>query len=177
VLGALAIALAVITTVFTVRAGKQVQQVTVQNTALQQTTHIDQTALNNQKKVQELISDGAQHSRIGEYAEAAKSYAAALSLDPKNVVALTDQGYLAYKQHDYSNAATLLQQAVNSDPTYPWGHYNLALALAAQGDTDGATAQIAALVKQSPKFKSTIQGDGQFKSLRQQPAVKALLAP
>jgi tetratricopeptide (TPR) repeat protein len=177
VLGVLVIALGVVTTVRTIEAGKQVQQVTVQNTVLQKTTTTDQTEIDNQKKVQKYLSDGAEFSRAGQYDEAEASYKEALALDPNNSVALSYAGYLAYKKHDYDSAATMLQKATTIDPNYAWSHYNLALALDAKGDTDGATEQIATLVHKSPKFKATIQGDVQFKALRKLPAVQELLAP
>jgi predicted Zn-dependent protease len=177
VFGTLAVVLAALTTVLTVKTGKQAQQVSEQNVALKKTTTEDQTALQTQKKVQKILSDGAHYTRAGDYGEATKSYDEVLGMDPKNVVALNYRGYLDFKNNDYSSAVTLLQKAVDIDPTYTWGHYNLALALAANGDMDGATRQIETLVKQSPKFKATIQGDPQFKTLRRQPAVQALLAP
>jgi tetratricopeptide (TPR) repeat protein len=177
ILGVAAALLGVIAIVYITEAGKQVQQVSSANSSLTRTANADKTALKSQQKIQELLADGSEQSRTGQYDSATTSYDSALALDPKNVIALNGKGYLLFKQHNYPGAVTLLQQAVAKDPGYPWARYNLALALSANGDTDGAVAQLTTLLQQSPRFKATVKGDVQFRDLKKRPQVQQLLAP
>lgn len=57
------------------------------------------------------------------------------------VVALNDQGMSAYQQHQFPEAKALFEQVVAAAPDLGAARYNLALALNALGDSQGAHDQ------------------------------------
>jgi len=179
-LGVLVALLGLITTVWSAHKAKEAQVVSAKlataQVALQTAeTQKAQTAA-DLKQVDALITNGVQQAHIGQFAAAARSYDAALQIEPENAAALQFRGYLALRQGDTASAIRLLRHATANDPKGAWGHYNLALALFRSGDTDGTVEQVAEVLQTDPDLKATIMADAQFAKIRQVPRIKALLA-
>ncbi len=79
--------------------------------------------------------------RKGEPDEADQHFEKALKLDPKNPDLLCDRGYGFYLRGKPTEAEKSLRSALALAPKHPRSHTNLALVLAARGDSDGAMTE------------------------------------
>ena len=111
----------------------------------------------------ESISRGATAAWAGELDNAIEHYIDAIRSDPLNAHAFNLLGYSFFKKKQYMEAITYLETAVRIKPNEPWNHYNLALALWANGNKPQAIKEIEATLILDSKFKSFIKGDNQFK--------------
>jgi tetratricopeptide (TPR) repeat protein len=128
------------------------------------------------QKVSSLLANGATKARYQKHwKEALADYDQALALDPNSAGALSLKGFLEFRMGDTQSAERLLRRAVEVDPTMPWHHYNLALALWANGKKQDAVAEVEQVLKIDPSFKSIIAQDGQFASFWQDPNFKRVL--
>src|SRR5258706_1302543 len=73
-----------------------------------------------------------------------------LSTDPNQPEALTLLGIIRGRQKRYAEAEALLRRALQLDPTLLVARRNLASALIAQNNTDGAIEQYKEVVKRAP---------------------------
>jgi cytochrome c-type biogenesis protein CcmH len=92
------------------------------------------------------------YMRTGRPADAAKAYARAVALDPKNNEYLSAEGE-AMAQADGQvspDAAAIFRRAQTADPTDPRARYFLAMFKDQQGDHAGAIADWIALLKSAP---------------------------
>jgi tetratricopeptide (TPR) repeat protein len=91
------------------------------------------------------------------------SYDWALLTDKNNAVLYNLKGYALFREGAFIPAIDNLKQATVLSPAYVWGHYNLALALWANGDHNAAIVEVKRVVRIDPSFVSIILADGQFK--------------
>jgi cytochrome c-type biogenesis protein CcmH/NrfG len=134
--------------------------------ALEAQARLQQQA-ENSRKASMLLASGANKARYQkQWKEALADYDEALALDPDNPEALGLAGYLRFRMGDTQSAERMLQRAVEVDPTSPWHHYNLALALWANGRKQQAIVEVEQVLKIDPSFKSIIAGDRQFSSFK-----------
>ena len=92
------------------------------------------------------------YMRTGRPAEAAKAYAKAVAIDPKNVEYLAAQGEaMAQSEGKVSDdAAAIFQRALKGDPADPRARYFLAIHRDQTGDHKGAMDEFVALLKSAP---------------------------
>lgn len=112
----------------------------------------------------EYISKGVSKAREGKYDEAIVSYLEAIHRDPENKEALNLLGYTFFKKKQYIIAISYLERSTQIEPDEPWGHYNLALALWANGDKDRAIREVQQALILDPTFRNKIKEDSQFKN-------------
>ena len=92
------------------------------------------------------------YMRTGRPADAAKAYAKAVAIDPKNVEYLAAQGEaMAQSEGKVSDdAAAIFQRALKGDPADPRARYCLAIHRDQTGDHKGAMDEFVALLKSAP---------------------------
>ena len=92
------------------------------------------------------------YMRTGRPADAAKAYAKAVAIDPKNVEYLAAQGEaMAQSEGKVSDdAAAIFQRALKGDPADPRARYFLAIHRDQTGDHKGAMDEFVALLKSAP---------------------------
>jgi DNA-binding winged helix-turn-helix (wHTH) protein/Flp pilus assembly protein TadD len=76
------------------------------------------------------------------FEEARQALARAQALDPLSRIIATFAGYPAYYARDYEAAIRQFRVALQMDPNFSMAHFRLGLALAHQGDFDGAIAEL-----------------------------------
>lgn len=119
----------------------------------------------NSRMASELLARGANKVRQKTlWNEALSDYDKALALVPDDPQALALDGYLRFRMGDSQSGERMLRRAVEVDPTNPWNHYNLALALWANGKRPDAIAEVEQVLKIDPSFRSIIAEDKQFSS-------------
>lgn len=111
----------------------------------------------------EHISKGVSKAIEGKYDEAIVYYLEAIHRDPENKYALNLLGYTFFKKKQYIIAISYLERSVQIPPDEPWGHYNLSLALWANGDKDRAIQEVQKVLDLDPAFRDKIIKDGQFR--------------
>jgi tetratricopeptide (TPR) repeat protein len=79
----------------------------------------------------------------GNFAEAIADFAKTLARDPKHGGALAGTGQAWFKQKQYAQAETFLQQAIAAAPEYEKGHYYLGLTLARLGRKEDSERELA----------------------------------
>lgn len=123
----------------------------------------------------ESISKGATAARSGELDVAIEHYIDAIRNDPLNAQAFNLLGYTFYKKKQYREALIYLESAARIMPNEPWNHYNLALALWANGKKAQGIKEIETILKIDSQFKNIIKGDSQFKEFYSDHRFKALI--
>ncbi len=113
------------------------------------------------------LARGKKYFHQHEYNCAVQEYKLDLQDHPSDYSAWQYLGY-AYLRAGASNAAkNALEKAVQINPDYIMGHYNLALADFAEFDEQGAVSEIGKVIKLNPAYEKTINSDPQFKSILQ----------
>ena len=111
----------------------------------------------------EYISQGATAARAGKLNDAVDYYIEAIRRDPLNAQAFNLLGYAFFRKKQYIEAITYLETAIRIKPDEPWCHYNIALALWANGNRKQAVQEIKKVLAIDSKFKCIIKEDVQFK--------------
>lgn len=101
---------------------------------------------------------------------AVKEYDEAIKLDPKNPAAYSSKGYaqirLGDKTGQYDEAIKTLEYLTSEvDPSYAFGHFNLALAYSKKGKDKEALQEAVAIIKDDKDFCKTFKDDPNYKWL------------
>jgi tetratricopeptide (TPR) repeat protein len=83
----------------------------------------------------------------GNFAEAIADFAKTLARDPKHGGALAGTGQAWFKQKQYAQAETFLEQAIVAAPEYEKGHYYLGLTMARLGRKEDSERELALATK------------------------------
>src|SRR5260370_5635291 len=96
--------------------------------------------------------------------EAAAAYDEAIGLDPGNLTLYSSKGYALYRATRYDEAIKVLEDLIATDPGYPWGHYNLALAYKAKpvGRDSEALNQATIVLDIDRSFCETFKKDSNY---------------
>ncbi len=129
----------------------------------------------NSRRLGAYLTAGIYKAGHRQWEGALADYDKALSLDPNNPSALSLKGYLKLRMGDSREGEELLRRAAHGDPDNVWNHYNLALALWANGHRDEALSQLREVLRRDPSFKTTIAQDPQFHGFRSDPGFKKLI--
>src|SRR5271170_7641991 len=86
----------------------------------------------------EYLISGNEYFKMGDYANAEKSYREALAKAPANAIAKNNLGVILNEEGKYKEAIDMLNEAVKADPKNAIAHYVLANALLNAGDPDKA---------------------------------------
>lgn len=94
--------------------------------------------------------DGHEHNLIGACCSALGRHAAALAAYRRSrkladgwIVPWDNMGFVHLKMGEVEKAITIHRAVIAKDETYAWGHYHLALALAARGELAAAETELA----------------------------------
>lgn len=82
----------------------------------------------------------------GKWEDARLAYEQALALDPGNIYALNNLGYLLLRQGNVEDALQLIQRAIEIEPTYALAHNNLGNAYLNLGRAEEAMAEYQAAI-------------------------------
>lgn len=104
-------------------------------------------------------------AQLGKNAEAVKELELALKLNPKNISALTNLGYLKLLEGNNKDALILYQNGLKLDPDYEPLLMNLAGYYMAVRDKNSAIAFLNKIIKKNPKNKQALQALKQIQSL------------
>jgi tetratricopeptide (TPR) repeat protein len=88
----------------------------------------------------------------GRYADAARSYRAALARAPDDALAMTQLGVALFHQRQFEEARGWFDKAVRQQPGNPWFHGNLALALSELKRPEDARAEYAEALRLAPDW-------------------------
>jgi len=105
--------------------------------------------------VQELIRKGLAEQHAGRLSEAKHHYEQVLALEPRHPDALNLLGVIALQRGDAAGAVTLIEKAIQAQPSNPGFHANLAqayLALQRIADAHSAFRRAARLDPRNPQF-------------------------
>jgi predicted Zn-dependent protease len=95
--------------------------------------------------------------------EAALAYDEAIKLQPTNSTLYSSKGYALIRAKRYLEAIKVLEDLTVKDPTYPWGHYNLALAYSKNGGRDSDAVKEATIVLDNDRnFCDTFKKDPNY---------------
>jgi tetratricopeptide (TPR) repeat protein len=111
------------------------------------------------------VTQGINFFHQGLYLEAVKAYNTALSLDSLNAYILNLKGYSLFKAKRYSEAVKVLHHAVEVQPDYAWGYFDLARANCANGNYDNALKAAQKAIELRHDMINTIKNDGEFNRL------------
>ena len=95
---------------------------------------------------------GRLHHSLGNLAEAQKSFAEAVRLNPRYAIAHNNLGAVLQAQTQYESAEACFRQALSIKPDYPEAHFNLGTVLQAQGDPAGAAGQFQRAIELRPTY-------------------------
>jgi tetratricopeptide (TPR) repeat protein len=120
----------------------------------------------NAKLASEYLSQGISYAQHGRWQQAVMLYNQAITLDSTNPNAFQMRGYLLYKMKKYSSSTKDLEYSVALNPSFTWGHYNLALAYWASGSYEKAMAEVREVLHIDSGFKNIFRTDEQFSPFR-----------
>jgi Flp pilus assembly protein TadD len=123
-------------------------------------------------QVNELLRQGRQLVKNGDYADAIAVYERAAALDGNNAKIFSGIGFLQTRQGDYNAAAQAYQKALSLDPGNPDFFHALGYSLANSGDYDNAATAYYYAIQIEPKNVQHYLGLGVV-LLRQQNYTKA----
>jgi tetratricopeptide (TPR) repeat protein len=101
----------------------------------------------------------------GSYEAAVAAYDRALELDEENSYVLNLKGYSLFKAKAFDDSLAALRDAVEKEPTYAWGYFDLARVSCATGDYESAKAAIEKAVELRPELLLVMKEDGEFERL------------
>lgn len=101
-----------------------------------------------------LIETGLEQIAAEDYLAAQGTFTSVLTLEPSNVYALYNLGYIAQAQDDVATAVTQYSQAIAVDPEFAPALYNLAL-LTEDADLQAAVDLYRRVLEQSPDDAAT----------------------
>ncbi len=101
----------------------------------------------------------------GSYEAAVAAYDRALELDEENPYVLNLKGYSLFKAKAFDDSLAALRDAVEKEPTYAWGYFDLARVSCATGDYESAKAAIEKAVELRPELLLVMKEDGEFERL------------
>ena len=108
------------------------------------------------------VTYGINFYHQGRYENAIAAYNQALSLDSLNAYILNLKGYSLFKAKRFDEAVDVLSRAVNVQPDYAWGYFDLARASCANGNFDLATNAIKKAIELRPDLATAMRNDGEF---------------
>jgi hypothetical protein len=88
-----------------------------------------------------------------------------------------DAGFRHHQKKEWMRAAELFARATGADPSAALPPYNLACALARQGDARTESVLRLAIARGGPEVAARARKDADFESLREQPWFRALTSP
>jgi tetratricopeptide (TPR) repeat protein len=119
---------------------------------------------------------GVDRAFIRDFQQAIQYYDAALAMQPNNPVLYMHRGYTQLRRGLTTSdpqviqaAVSALEKSVQLDSSYVLGHYNLALAYWAVGDTARAVAEVGRVMALAPDMRRTLLGDPQFYRMQRAP--------
>ena len=86
------------------------------------------------------VARGGMYSEVNEYEKAEADLREAMEIDPDNLAANTNMGWLNFLQQEYAEAIKFNERAIATDPERAEPRFNLAACLLALGQTDRALA-------------------------------------
>jgi tetratricopeptide (TPR) repeat protein len=105
-----------------------------------------------------ILSDAINAYHKGNYDEAVTKYDQALKLNPGDPYIRNLKSYSQYKTGDYKGAERTLSTALELNPTYDWGYFDLARYQCASGAPQEALKTInAAVAKRGDKIRSDLR--------------------
>jgi tetratricopeptide (TPR) repeat protein len=102
-----------------------------------------------------------------EYGCAIQEYNLEVDDNPNNYSAWQYLGYAYLKKGEPDAAKNYLKRAVQINPDYVMGHYNLALADFATFNEQSAVSEVEKVIQLDPAYEKTIKHDPQFKGILQ----------
>lgn len=114
------------------------------------------------------VTQGINFFHQGLYVEAVQAYDKALSLDSLNAYILNLKGYSLFKAKHYYEAVNVLNHAVEVQPDYAWGYFDLARANCANGNYDNALKAAQKAIELRHDMINIIMSDGEFNRLCKQ---------
>lgn len=99
------------------------------------------------------------------YREAVQAYDEALKLDPRNPHVADLKGYSLFKAKRLKESVAALRYALEIDPNYAWGHFDLARVSCARKEFSNARESAARAVKLAPGLEQIMFADEEFTDL------------
>lgn len=124
-----------------------------------------ETQLRASREAIAFVTDGINLYHQGQYERAVAAYNQALSLDPQNAYILNLKGYSLFNAKRLNEAVEVLRSAVEVQPDYAWGYFDLARASCANGNFDEASNAIRKALELRPSLVGIMKGDGEFTRL------------
>ncbi len=115
----------------------------------------------DEKQLQSLLANAADHQKSGGYDRAIQLYDEALSIDPCCCDALHLKGLSLFQSGRAQEAVLLISKAIESNPRVPLFHFHLAKAEAASGDIDGACRSYSRAIELKPDYAEAYYDLGQ----------------
>jgi len=97
-----------------------------QNAQLRTEAQATQAQLAKYREALNAARDGINAYHAGNYSGAISSYDSALQAAPNDPYLLDLKGYSQFKAHDFQSATITLKKAVEADPNFAWGYFDLA---------------------------------------------------
>lgn len=109
------------------------------------------------------VQSGINLFHAGRYADAVRAYDSALKLDPANPYVVNLKGYSLLRADDLEGSVRALREAVEIDPDYAWGYFDLTRALCATERFDEATQAAEKALRLRPGLRAQMSQDGEFR--------------
>jgi tetratricopeptide (TPR) repeat protein len=111
------------------------------------------------------LKTGIRAYHKGKYDDAIQKYDKALSQDPNNAYIWNLKGYALFKARRYNESLGALRKAVDMDPGYAWGYFDIARVNCAISNFDEASNAIQKALQLRPSLKDTMKRDNEFTRL------------
>lgn len=108
---------------------------------------------------QRFIKLGVTAAQNNELEAAVESYDRALGINPENAAVYNWRGYALYRMGRYDEAIASLHNAIRLGPEVAEHHYNLAIALCAAGDPQGAVTEMRAAFELDAEWRVLARQD------------------
>jgi tetratricopeptide (TPR) repeat protein len=109
------------------------------------------------------------------YEEALQNYDKAIELNPDDVIALDNKGYMLFKLNRTTEAIEQSKMVIEFDQNYANGWYNRSIYLAAEKKNDEALQAISQAIKLDPSCAEEAIKDMDFNTLRNDDRFKKLV--
>jgi tetratricopeptide (TPR) repeat protein len=103
------------------------------------------------------------HAR--DYPTAVSLYDTALAADPGNAYLINLKAYSLFKLGNLSEAISVQQHGLRTDPSYAWGLFDLARFQCAAGNKAAAAKALGEAIAEDDRFRRLAKQDGEFRRL------------